>query len=173
MESVLSTMLGNYEQGKVTRRQFIEAVSMLAATAAATPSALAAAPVAPIVPVSVNHIALSVSDLKRSKDWYTRILKLKVIQENATFALLQFGNTQLVLRTKTKQRPDLVPGTITHFMFGVEPYDEAALFQTLKDQGLTPKKDLESALVRDPDNLIVQIGDAKMGLDKGYPPSST
>ena len=172
MESVLSTMLGNYEQGKVTRRQFIEAVSMLAATAATAPAALAAEPVAPIVPVSVNHIAISVSDLKRSKDWYTRILKLKVIQENDTFALLQFGNTQLVLRTKTPQRPALIPGTITHFMFGVSPYDEPALFQTLKDQGLTPKKDLESALVRDPDNLIVQIGDVKMGLDTGYPPSS-
>jgi hypothetical protein len=58
-------------------------------------------------------------------------------------------------------------------MFGVAPYDEAALFQTLKDQGLMPKKDLESALVRDPDNLTVQIGDEKMGLDVGSPPSST
>ena len=173
MESVLSTMLGNYEKGKVTRREFIEAVSVLAGTAAMAPAAFAAAPVAPIVPVSVNHIAISVGDMKRSKDWYTRVLKLKVIQENDTFALLQFGNTQLVLRTKTAQRPTLVPGTITHFMFGVAPYDEAALFQTLKDQGLMPKKDLESALVRDPDNLTVQIGDEKMGLDVGYPPSST
>ena len=108
MESVLSTMLGNYEKGKVTRREFIEAVSVLAGTAAMAPAALAAAPVAPIVPVSVNHIAISVSDMKRSKDWYTRILKLKVIQENDTFALLQFGNTQLVLRTTTAQRPTLV-----------------------------------------------------------------
>jgi catechol 2,3-dioxygenase-like lactoylglutathione lyase family enzyme len=172
MESVLDTMLGKYEQGKVTRRQFIEAASMLAATAAATPAALAAAPPAPIVPVSVNHIAISVSDLKRSKDWYTRILKLKVIQENEHYALLQFGNTQLVLRSKTEQRPNLVPGTISHVMFGIAPYDEAALFQTLRDQGLTPRKDLESALVQDPDNLLVQIGDMKLGLDKGYPPSS-
>jgi hypothetical protein len=56
-------------------------------------------------------------------------------------------------------------------MFGVSPYDEASLQQTLKAQGLEPKKDLESFLVRDPDNLIVQIGDRKMGLDIGYPAS--
>src|SRR5882757_118414 len=143
MESALDTMLGQYEQGKVTRRQFIEAASMLAATAAAAPAAFAAAPPAPIVPVSVNHIAIGVSDLKRSKDWYTRILKLKVIQENDHYALLQFGNTQLVLRSKTPQRPNIVAGTVNHFMFGIAPYDEAALFKNLKDQGLDPKKDLE------------------------------
>ena len=172
-ESAIGSLLGKYEQGKLSRRRFIEAASIVAATAAYAPAALAVAPPAPIVPVSVNHIAISVSDLKRSKDWYTRILKLKVVQENDHFALLQFGNTQLVMRSPTKDRPPTVPGTISHFMFGVSPYDEAALFQTLKDQGFTPRKDLESALIRDPDNLLVQIGDEKMGLDTGYPLSAT
>jgi catechol 2,3-dioxygenase-like lactoylglutathione lyase family enzyme len=172
MESVLSTMLGNYEKGKVTRRQFIEAVSALAATAAVAPSSLAAEPVAPLVPVSVNHIAISVSNLKRSKEWYTRILQLKLIQETETLALLQFGETQLVLRPATPARSTLGPGTISHVMFGVSPYDETTLQKTLKAQGLEPKKDLESFLVRDPDNLVVQIGDRKMGLDTGYPPSA-
>ena len=171
MESVLDTMLGKYEQGKVTRRQFIEAVSMLAATAATAPAALAADPVAPIVPVSVNHIAIGVSNLKRSKDWYTRVLKLKLVQETENLALLQFGETQLVLRPPTPAHPSTAVGTISHVMFGVSPYDEASLQQTLKAQGLEPKKDLESFLVRDPDNLIVQIGDRKMGLDVGYPAS--
>ena len=172
MESTIESMLGKYEQGKISRRHFIEAVSVVAATAAYSPASMAAEPPAPIVPISANHIAISVADVKRSRDWYTRIFKLKLIQENEHYALLQWGNTQLVIRSATPQRPALVPGTVTHFMFGISPYDEAALFQTLKDQGLTPKKDLESALVRDPDNLIVQVGDSNMGIDKGYPPSS-
>jgi catechol 2,3-dioxygenase-like lactoylglutathione lyase family enzyme len=173
MDSTICVMLGEYEQGKISRRQFIEAVSIVAAIAAGAPAALAVAPPAPIVPVSVNHIAIGVSDLKRSRDWYTRVLKLKVIQENDHFALLQFGNTQLVLRTPSKERPSMVPGTISHFMFGIAPYDEAALFQTLRDQGSTPQKDLASALIRDPDNLLVQIGDMQLGLDTGYPLSAT
>jgi len=173
VESAIGNLLGKYEQGKLSRRQFIEAASIVAAAAAYAPAALAAEPPAPIVPVSVNHIAVGVSDLKRSKEWYTRIFKLKVIQENDTFALLQFGNTQVVMRSPTKERPATVPGTINRFMFGVAPYDEAALFQTLKAQGFDPKKDLDSALIRDPDNLLVQVGDAKLGLDTGYPLSAT
>jgi catechol 2,3-dioxygenase-like lactoylglutathione lyase family enzyme len=173
MEAAIGSMLGEYEQGKITRRQFIEAVSVVAAVAVGAPTALAAEPPAPIVPISVNHIAMGVSDLKRSKDWYTRLFKLKVVRENEHFALLQFGNTQLVMRSPTKERPTVIPGTVNHFMFGIAPYDEAALFQTLKDQGFAPKKDLESALIRDPDNLVVQVGDLKMGLDTGYPLSST
>ena len=172
--ALFGEMLGSYEQGKVSRRQFGEAGSMLAASAALPAAALAADPLpAPIVSVSVNHIALGVSDLKRSKEWYMRILKLKVIQENDHFALLQFGNTQLVMRSPTKEHSSVVPGTINHFQFGVSPYDEAALEATLIAQGLTPKKDLESFLVRDPDNLLVQIGDERMGIDKGYLLAST
>jgi len=173
MESAIGSILSDYERGKISRRQFIETVSIVAVAAASAPAALAAAPPAPIVPVSVNHIAMGVSDLKRSKDWYTRIFKLKVIQENDHFALLQFGNTQLVLRSPTKERPSVAPGTVNHFMFGISPYDEAALFQTLKDQGFDPTKDLDSAIIRDPDNLLVQVGDEKLGLDTGYPLSST
>jgi catechol 2,3-dioxygenase-like lactoylglutathione lyase family enzyme len=145
----------------------------LPAQRAAAPAAWAADPVAPITPVSVNHIAIGVSNLKRSKDWYTRVLKLKLVQETETLALLQFGETQLVLRPPTLAHPSASVGTISHVMFGVSPYDEGSLERTLKAQGLEPRKDLESFLVRDPDNLIVQIGDRKMGLDVGYPPSAS
>ena len=58
-------------------------------------------------------------------------------------------------------------------MFGISRYNEPELFQTLRDQGLAPIKDLESALVRDPDNLLVQIGDEKLGLNTGYPLAAT
>ena len=173
MESVVGRLLGSYEQGKITRRQFVEGVALLAAGTATAPAALSAEIVAPIVPVSINHIAISVSDVKRSTDWYTRILKLKVITQNEHFSLLQFGNTQLVVRSRTERRPTLVPGTVTHFMLGVAPYDEVALEATLKAQGLTPKKDMESFVVKDPDNLSVQIGEVKMGLDTGYPAASS
>jgi catechol 2,3-dioxygenase-like lactoylglutathione lyase family enzyme len=171
-QSLVANLLSSYEQGAVTRRQFVEAVSILAATAALAPSALAAEPPAPIVPVSINHVAIGCSDVKRSTEWYCRIFKLKIIQQNDHYALLQFGNTQLVLRSPTKGRSD-VPGTISHVMFGVSPYDEPAMLDNLKAQGLTPHKDLASFLFRDPDNLLVQVGDERLGIDIGYPPSST
>lgn len=174
MDSIVRSLLGSYEAGRLTRRQFVEGISLLAASAA-VPSALAAptpSPVpAPLVPVSVNHIAMSVADVKRSTDWYSSLFRLKVIQQNEHYALLQFGNTQLVLRSPTPERPSVVAGQLNHFMFGLAPYDEAGLNSILEARGLKPRKDLESFLIRDPDNILVQVGDERMGIDKGYPPA--
>jgi hypothetical protein len=51
------------------------------------------------------------------------------VQQNKHYALLQSGNTQLVLRSKTEQRPTLVPRPV----------------------------DPESALIHDPDGLLGEI----------------
>jgi len=110
---------------------------------------------------TVNHIAISVSDLSRSTEWYCRMFGLRVIQQSAQSVLLGFGDSMLVLRE------DPNPGTISHFMFGVERYDEAALKAHLLANGLDPQKDLESFHVRDPDGLNVQVGDRQLGMAAG------
>ncbi|MEJ0017869.1 MAG: VOC family protein [Acetobacteraceae bacterium] len=110
---------------------------------------------------TVNHIAISVSDLRRSTEWYCRMFGLRVIQQSEQSALLGFGESMLVLRE------DPNPGTISHFMFGLERYDEAALKAHLLANGLDPQKDLESFHVRDPDGLNVQVGDRALGLGAG------
>ncbi len=56
--------------------------------------------------VTVNHIAISVSNLRRSKDWYCRTFGLRVIQESEQSVLPGFGQSMLVLRE------DSNPGTI-------------------------------------------------------------
>jgi catechol 2,3-dioxygenase-like lactoylglutathione lyase family enzyme len=111
--------------------------------------------------VTVNHIAISVSDLQRSKEWYCRMFGLTVIQESSQSVLLGFGNTMLVLR------PDASPGTISHFMFGIERFDAAQLEASLAAQGLEPRKDSDSFHVRDPDGLNLQVGDKDLGLSVG------
>ena len=111
--------------------------------------------------VTVNHIAISVSDLSRSTEWYCRVFGLRVIQQSGQSALLGFGESMLVLRE------DPNPGTISHFMFGLERYDEAALKAQLLANGLDPQKDLDSFHVRDPDGLNVQVGDRGLGLGAG------
>jgi catechol 2,3-dioxygenase-like lactoylglutathione lyase family enzyme len=111
--------------------------------------------------VTINHIAISVSDLKRSRDWYCKTFGLRVIQDSAESVLLGFGESMLVLR----QDPN--PGTVSHFMFGVDGYDAAALEARLRAQGLTPQKDSDSFHVRDPDGLNVQVGDRGLGLSAG------
>ncbi|HEV2387203.1 MAG TPA: VOC family protein [Candidatus Acidoferrales bacterium] len=171
METKIDSLLGDYESGKVSRREFVERLTVMAGIAAgfgaAMPPPAAAASGSRITPVSVNHIAITVSDLGRAKDWYTGLLNLKVVQETPRLALLRFKDTEFVLR------PGPHPGTITHFMLGVEPYDEVALKAQLLAHGLEPRKDLESFLVKAPDDLTLQIGDRQMGLKSGYPAANS
>jgi catechol 2,3-dioxygenase-like lactoylglutathione lyase family enzyme len=63
--------------------------------------------------VTINHIAITVSNLHRSKEWYCKTFGLRVIQESDQSVLLGFGESMLVLR------PDATPGTVSHFMFGL------------------------------------------------------
>lgn len=110
---------------------------------------------------TINHIAITVSDLDVSREWYCRMFGLTVIQQSDDSVLLGFGEGMLVLRVGDN------PGTISHFMFGVRQYDEEALRQHLLDNSLDPQKDLESFHVRDPDGLNVQVGDPALGLGAG------
>ncbi|WP_454719822.1 MULTISPECIES: VOC family protein [Cupriavidus] len=111
--------------------------------------------------LTVNHIAISVSDLQRARQWYCRMFGLRVIQASEQSVLLGFGDSMLVLR------PDPRPGTISHFMFGIDGFDAASLAARLRAQGLEPQADSDSFHVRDPDGLNVQVGDKGLGLSEG------
>jgi catechol 2,3-dioxygenase-like lactoylglutathione lyase family enzyme len=108
--------------------------------------------------VTINHIAITVSNLHRSKEWYCKTFGLRVIQESDQSVLLGFGESMLVLR------PDATPGTVSHFMSGIDQFDAASLEARLREQGLDPRKDSGSFHVRDPDGLNVQVGDKGLGL---------
>jgi catechol-2,3-dioxygenase len=111
--------------------------------------------------VTVNHIAVSVSDLRRSRNWYCKTFGLQVIQESDQSVLLGFGESMLVLRL------DANPGTVSHFMFGINQFNAVDLKTRLLEQGLQPQQDSDSFHVRDPDGLNVQVGDRGLGLSSG------
>jgi len=70
--------------------------------------------------VTVNHIAIAVADLDRSKEWYCKTFGLRVIQESDQSVLLGFVENMLMPRS------DATPGTIPHFMFGVDHFHAAS-----------------------------------------------
>ncbi len=113
--------------------------------------------------VTVNHIAISVSDLAKSAKWYRDTFGLRLIQESAQSVLLGFGESMLVLRVDDR------PGTVSHFMFGLDRFDASELEARLRAQGLDPQRDSDSYHVRDPDGLNVQVGAKGSG---GFPPGS-
>ena len=93
MDSAISTLLGRYESGKISRRAFVQGMAALAATAAGSATAAAA----DFKVDSVNHVSLLVSDLQKSADFYKRVLGAPVEKRGAEM-LATYGSNRLVMR---------------------------------------------------------------------------
>src|SRR5690242_13082134 len=72
MELTISNLLKSFEKGKLSRRELVQALTLLAGTAA-TGVAEAAAP---LPATSVNHIAITVSDVPKASAWYKELFGL-------------------------------------------------------------------------------------------------
>lgn len=150
METTIANLVSSYEQGKLSRRQLINALALMAG---ASGLGISAPPAAPFPASSVNHIAITVSDVQKSSEWYKDLFGLKPEQDTDKVAVLGFGNTVLVLR------PGANPGRITHFCFGVKGFKMTEAEAELKKRGLDPRKDNESYHVKSPEGTDIQISD--------------
>ena len=171
MEHRISDLVAGYENGRLTRRQLIQGLALLVGTAASSESA-AAAPAAYSLktPTSVNHVQIMVSDLKRSREFYTTFLNLKPVggvaesnKDDSKVALLEFADTQIVLRPATASRP---VGTVNHFAFGFDNFNAEKILADLKAAGFKAELDpvppiWPSINVPDPDGLRLQLVDKK------------
>jgi catechol 2,3-dioxygenase-like lactoylglutathione lyase family enzyme len=95
MESVIAKLLSDFENGRMTRRQLIQSLSMAALAAPMAslsaqggPSAAVAGSragaAAPWKTVWLDHISFQVSDYKRSVDFYTNLMGWTVKNDNGT-----------------------------------------------------------------------------------------
>lgn len=151
MEKTIKGLLASYEKGHINRRQLIGGLIMVAAgaeTASAAPSYSKT--------MSINHIAINASDVKKSTDFFHDVFGMSVTMQDEKSAALLFNNIGLIIR------PGNNPGTISHFMMGVDNYDAEKMAAELKSHGLDPRKDQDSFHVKDPDGLDVQVGDKDM-----------
>ena len=71
MEKTISQLLGDFDHGKLTRRQLIQALTMLALGGT---SAVAA----PLPSQNIDHVSVLVSDLARSIDFCQNVFGLSV-----------------------------------------------------------------------------------------------
>jgi catechol 2,3-dioxygenase-like lactoylglutathione lyase family enzyme len=149
MEKTINSLLASYEKGHINRRQLVGGLLLLAAGSEASAATNTKA-------MSINHIAINVSDVKKSSQFYHDVFGMSVTMEDEKSAALLFNNIGLIIR------PGKNPGTISHFMMGVDNYDADKMAAELKSHGLEPRKDQDSFHVKDPDGLDVQIGDKDM-----------
>jgi hypothetical protein len=102
MENVIAKLVQDFEQGKMSRRQLVQSLTITAAaTAGLVPAARAAqapAPTGKLEAGYVNHISYSVSDYAKCRDFYADLLGMRVTNDDGMQCRLVFGSNILIPR---------------------------------------------------------------------------
>jgi catechol 2,3-dioxygenase-like lactoylglutathione lyase family enzyme len=118
--------------------------------------------------IGIHHIELTVTDLQRSKDFYSKIPGFKIVAEYSSFVMLSCGNLYLGLTDhngkQTSERFSELNIGLDHVAFAVESYDDLVaaweLGMTLGvDMGEIQKLSNGTHIVvfRDPDNIQLEF----------------
>jgi predicted enzyme related to lactoylglutathione lyase len=161
MQTQIVQMINDFEHGRLSRRQLIAYLTgMFAASLGATiafadqqPGRAAPQPVdsAPTFDATdLNHIALNVTDVQRSKKWYQKHLGLKPTEREG---FLTTGKGWLALFQGEK------PG-LNHYCYSIANYDPADAVARLKAAGLTPRREDRRVYFADPDGIECQVASA-------------
>jgi catechol 2,3-dioxygenase-like lactoylglutathione lyase family enzyme len=172
MESLIEKLLGDFEDGRMSRRQLIQSLALCAtapaavagaaqAPAASAAGAAAGAP-APWKTVYLDHISYAVADYKKSAAFYSNLMGWKIRNDNGTNqASLDIGNVGgIIIRNsrrpagegaqaapaaaaQTGQAPrPPLTGVINHISYGIEPWDTDKVKAELERRGLNPRPDM-------------------------------
>jgi catechol 2,3-dioxygenase-like lactoylglutathione lyase family enzyme len=147
MERIISKMLQDYEAGTLTRRQLI---GSLAAFASGTQ--LTAAKESTFRGVGLNHIAIRVTNVQRSRDFYQKHFGMPVLHEEKANCFLGLGKNFLTLFENQKSGLD-------HFCIAIEDFKGEAVMDQLNRQGLKPRRPsgTDRIYFPDPDEIEVQV----------------
>jgi catechol 2,3-dioxygenase-like lactoylglutathione lyase family enzyme len=172
MESLIAKLLGDFEEGKLSRRQLIQSLALCATAPAAAAAAAAQAPAASTVTaaasspapwktVYLDHISYAVSDYKKSAAFYSNLMGWTIRNDNGTNqASLDIGNVGgIIIRNARRpeggaqaapaaaSQPGQPPrppltGVINHISYGIEPWDTEKVKAELERRGLKPRPDM-------------------------------
>lgn len=185
MESVVARMVSDFESGKLSRRQLVQTLALMAvgspvAAALAQSEAGKTSPgsghsaESPFKTVWLDHISYAVSDYKKSVDFYSGLMGWTVREDDGRQALLDLNGLGSIL-IRNARRPDgpaqtppsargdsAITGVVNHIAFGVQPWDTDAVKAELERRGLSPRTDnqgetYKSFHVKDPDGWDLQI----------------
>lgn len=147
MQQIISRMLNDYESGSMSRRDLVRSLSAL--TLAALPAPAAAST---FQGVGLNHIAVRVTDIGRSREFYQKHLGLPLISESESSCFLKMGDEFLTLFKNQK------PG-LDHYCVAIQNFKPDAVMAELTRLGMKPRRapGTDRIYFPDPDGLEVQL----------------
>lgn len=162
MEKVITKLVHEYEQGRMSRRQLIQS---LAVTATATATFVGAKPAAAaegkgFKAIGVNHISYEVADYAKTRDFYADLLGMPVHGDDGKQCYLKVGDTILIPRNRGTNTP-----RIDHIAYTIADWDKDAVEAELKRRGLKPTPDTDDSFhVEDVNGYDLQISGTGMKL---------
>lgn len=153
MQGEIPRLLDDYDRGRLSRRQLIARLAGFAGAVVAAPRLVHANARADstFIGTDINHIALTVTDLDRSRAFYERHLGLKVARQGSTSCFLRCAEHNFVALFKG-DKP-----AMNHYCYAVEHYDPDDAVRKLKAVGIEPRRRGDRLYFDDPDGLEVQL----------------
>jgi len=164
MNTAAQTIIDQFEHGRLTRRQLVAQLMALGAAAAGIPAmahgqeqsapspAAATKPASTFAANSIDHLALSVTDVKRSVAFYQQHLGLRITRdggEGSAFLSTSGSDFLALFRGDT-------PG-LHHFSFGIPDYNADDASRRIEAAGLKLRRAGNRVYFPDPDGLTVQV----------------
>jgi catechol 2,3-dioxygenase-like lactoylglutathione lyase family enzyme len=176
MSPTIDELLQKYEQGKVTRRDVVMALSALFMSSGAAAANQAKPAAAPIAVRSLNHASIAVADVDRSVQFYQSVFGMRVISREGTAENPIAGGGQnlpgagIVVNLAPGPGPEFIgiykaepAGHIGHFCLGVQNFDADATMKVLEGRGIKARMRTRGVskeiFLTDPDNVSVQLTD--------------
>jgi len=167
MQSTLATkIVDQYERGRLSRRQLVARLMGLgAAMATLKGSAWAQEPASEagqgtgerqtqptFQATGLDHVALDVTDVPRSREFYQRHLGLRVIRGTGDDSSFLGADRDFFLTLFRSDDPGL-----NHYCYAIEQYDPQEAVQRLEAAGIKPRRTGGRVYFPDPDGITVQI----------------
>lgn len=165
----IENMVDSFASGSLTRRQLVARITAFAAGVVGATGVASAVEMPGVFEpptasgssddkkakptfqaLGLNHIALRVTDVSRSRDWYVKHLGLKVTRDGRRNCFLDCGDHFLALFKNDK------PG-MDHYCYTIRHYDPGRVVKTLEGLKMKPRRTENRVYFDDPDGLEVQV----------------
>ena len=191
MEHIFEKLLKDFEQGKMSRRQYIQSFVMAAvggaAVVGAAPQSAAQAPAAgpDIRGLMIHHVSFAVNDSKKVGAFWADMFGVPLLvgegmpqpgvpPDPTAGHKVRIGNSYLTFRNRRTPVPNAIPEP-RHVAIAVEPWDDQhdptnkgagpRLVAALKRRGVSFAKPTDHIDFKDPEGYNVQM----KGNDYHYP----
>jgi catechol 2,3-dioxygenase-like lactoylglutathione lyase family enzyme len=168
MTEAFSVLIQQFQNGRLSRREVVTALAALFATAT---EGAAQPPAAPVAARTLNHVSISVTDIKRSVDFYQSLFGMRIISQQGTGNNPIAGGEGSVVNLAPGAGPEFLGiyqgkpvGDIGHFCLGVQKFDADRTLAALTSRGvkasIRTRGQSREIFLTDPDNISVQLTDA-------------